>query len=257
MRKPTLLLSLILATTFTANISSVHAETTHYVVEQSLSTTSIGFGQGKRVDENNCPCDALDFTNHYSKYGACAVNDEENRIILTFDQGYENGYTPKILDTLKEKGVQAIFFLTGDYAKKEPELVKRMIDEGHTLGNHGMKHLSLPTLNENGFNEEIMSLHNYVLDEYGYEMQYLRPPCGEYSEQSLEFAHKNGYKTLFWSYAYVDWMVDKQPEPSTSLENLVNSAHSGEIILLHSVSKTNAEILDDAIDRIRDKGFKI
>ncbi len=217
--------------------------------------TVVGYGQGTSVDSENCPCDAVSFNDRYREYNAYAMTPDNRRIIITFDQGYENGYTADILDTLKEKNVRAIFFLTGDYAKKESALVKRMIDEGHVLGNHGMTHASLPKLNCEEAKQEIMTLHDYVLDEYGYEMQYFRFPCGEYSEDSLALVSEAGYKTLFWSYAYVDWQTDSQPDPVSALEGLKNSAHGGEILLLHSVSKTNAQILGSAIDAFRSAGF--
>lgn len=161
------------------------------------------------------------------------------------------------MDTLKEKNVKAIFFLTGDYAQKEDELVKRMIDEGHILGNHGMTHASMPDLSSDKLKEEIMSLHEYVLEKYGYEMQYLRPPCGEYSEQSLALTNELGYKTLMWSFAYVDWKTDDQPDKASALEKIVSSGHSGGIFLLHSVSSTNAAVLGDAIDELRKNGFNL
>lgn len=223
----------------------------------ALDTAKIGYGQGTAVDSENRPVDAAEFNNRYGDLDACALSEEKNRIILTFDQGYENGYTAKILDTLKEKNVSAIFFLTGDYAKKETALVQRMIDEGHILGNHGMTHASLPTLSNDAAKEEIMSLHNFVRDTYGYEMQYFRCPCGEYSESALKTAQDCGYKTLFWSFAYVDWKTDSQPAPSEGLEKLTESAHSGEILLLHSVSSTNTEILGEVIDNFRAKGFTV
>lgn len=223
----------------------------------AADTRKIGYGQGTEMDGDNRPLGAAQFNSSYSGLDAFALSDEKDRIILTFDQGYENGYTSKILDTLKEKGVHAVFFLTGDYAKKEPELVKRMIAEGHVLGNHGMTHASLPELSEDKAKEEIMSLHEYVRNNYGYEMQYFRCPCGEYSEAALETVKSCGYKTVFWSYAYVDWKTDSQPDPSEALEKLVRSAHSGEILLLHSVSSTNAQILGDVIDRLRAEGFKL
>ena len=223
----------------------------------AADTRKIGYGQGTEVDGDNRPLGAAQFNSSYSGLDAFALSDEKDRIILTFDQGYENGYTSKILDTLKEKGVHAVFFLTGDYAKKEPELVKRMIAEGHVLGNHGMTHASLPELSEDKAKEEIMSLHEYVRNNYGYEMQYFRCPCGEYSEAALETVKSCGYKTVFWSYAYVDWKTDSQPDPSEALEKLVRSAHSGEILLLHSVSSTNAQILGDVIDRLRAEGFRV
>lgn len=217
----------------------------------------IGYGQGTAVDSRNRPVDAADFNSRYGGLDACALSEDDNRIIITFDQGYENGYTEKILDTLKEKNVSAIFFLTGDYAKKEKNLVRRMIDEGHVLGNHGMTHASLPLLSPAEAEEEIMSLHNYVLEEYGYEMQYFRCPCGEYSEAALEKVQDCGYKTVFWSFAYVDWKTDSQPSPAEGLQKLTESAHGGEILLLHSVSATNAEILGDLIDNLRAQGFVV
>lgn len=223
----------------------------------AVDNTKIGYGQGTAVDSKNRPADALSFNDRYAEYGACAISPDEKRIIITFDQGYENGYTEKILDTLKEKNVKAVFFLTGDYAKKETALVKRMIDEGHIIGNHGMKHASLPNLSEAEAEEEIMSLHNYVLNNYGYNMQYFRCPCGEYSEQALQTVQKCGYKTVFWSFAYVDWKTDSQPDSAMSIKKLSDSAHGGEILLLHSVSSTNAEILGDVIDNFRKQGFTV
>ncbi len=223
----------------------------------AADSTKIGYGQGTAVDGNNRPVDAAEFNSRYGDIDACALSEDDNRIIITFDQGYENGYTEKILDTLKEKNVSAIFFLTGDYAKKEKALVQRMIDEGHVLGNHGMTHASLPDLSDAEAKEEIMSLHNYVLEEYGYEMQYFRCPCGEYSESALETIKSCGYTTLFWSFAYVDWKTDSQPSAGDGFDKLTRSAHGGEILLLHSVSSTNAEILGSVIDNFREKGYKV
>lgn len=219
--------------------------------------TPIGYGQGTAVDSANRPNDALAFNDRFKQYNAYATTPDRDRIIITFDQGYENGYTADILDTLKEKNVKAVFFLTGDYAKKETALVNRMIAEGHVIGNHGMTHASLPKLTTEEAKAEVMDLHQYVLENYGYEMQYFRFPCGEYSEDSLKIVSELGYKTLFWSYAYVDWQTDCQPEPTTALEGLKNSVHGGEILLLHSVSETNARILGDAIDAFRAAGYEV
>ncbi len=223
----------------------------------AVSGEVIGYGQGTAVDSENRPQDAVAFDAQYAKYDAYATTPDRSRILLTFDQGYENGYTAQILDTLKEKQVSAIFFLTGDYAKKETDLVNRMIAEGHVLGNHGMTHASLPTLTEAEAKAEILDLHQYVLDNYGYEMQYFRCPCGEYSEAALETAQSCGYRTLFWSDAYVDWKTDAQPDPAQSLERLKEHAHGGEILLLHAVSSTNAAILGDLIDALRAEGYTL
>ena len=223
----------------------------------SAAGTAIGYGQGTQVNEQNIPLGALDFDAQYAQYDAYATPPDRNRIIITFDQGYENGYTGRILDVLKEKHVSAIFFLTGDYAKKETELVSRMIQEGHMLGNHGMTHASLPLLDDSAAREEIMSLHEYMQENYDYTMQYFRCPCGEYSEQALKTIQDCGYKTIFWSGAHVDWLTDKQPDPAQSLEKLTHAAHGGEILLLHSVSSTNAQILGELIDRLREQGYSV
>lgn len=216
-----------------------------------------GYGQGTERDAQNRPTGAVAFQEEYAPFGACALSEDENRIILTFDQGYENGFTASILDTLKEKNVTAIFFLTGDYAKKEPELVKRMIAEGHTLGNHGMTHAAIPTLSNAELEQEILSLHSYIEEQYGYQMQYFRPPCGEYDLCSLIKVQSLGYRTVFWSAAYVDWKTDDQPDPAEALRCLTDAAHGGAVYLLHSVSETNAAILGDLIDTLRAKGFTV
>ena len=220
-----------------------------------LPDIPIGYGQGKNLNEKNVPQDALAFNQTFSNLNGYAVTPKEKQIILTFDQGYENGYTAKILDTLKEKHITAIFFLTGDYAKSENELVRRMIHEGHMLGNHTMNHKSIPTLDENSAQEEIISLQEYVSEVYNYDMQYFRFPSGEYSEDSIKLVNKLGLKTVFWSFAYEDWNTDSQPEPTESLDKIISSSHEGEILLLHSVSSTNAQILGNVIDELQAKGF--
>ena len=132
-----------------------------------------------------------------------------------------------------------------------------MIAEGHVLGNHGMTHASLPNCTQTEAMDEIQSLHDYVLQTYDYEMQYFRCPCGEYSEQALQWVQDAGYQTVFWSGAYVDWKTDDQPNPDTAYETLLSTAHGGEILLLHSVSSTNAAILGDVIDGFRAAGYTV
>lgn len=222
----------------------------------SLDSSAVGYGQGRSCNENNCPYGALDFNSAYGEYNALAVTDNDKQICLSFDQGYENGYTDDILDTLKEKNVKAVFFLTGDYAMREQELVRRMISEGHTIGNHGMKHASLPSLSYDDAVEEISSLHDYVKETYGYEMTLFRPPCGEYSEQALAIADHLGYKTMLWSFAYCDWDVNAQPDRTEALNRTTEAAHSGAIYLLHSVSETNCMILPELIDNLKAEGYE-
>lgn len=224
---------------------------------QQLDRTSHGYGQGTEVDENNRPTGAEMFNDEMNQYGCYAMLEDNGEIYLTFDQGYENGYTEPILDTLKEKNVKAVFFLTGDYAERNEKLVKRMLDEGHIIGNHGMKHASLPTLTDEQVRTEIMSLHDFVKEKYNYEMTLFRPPCGEYSEQSMAVCNELGYKTLLWSFAYPDWDVNNQPDPTAAFDKVTKAAHGGGIFLLHSVSSTNAEILGRVIDSLKEQGYTL
>ena len=221
-----------------------------------LSSDQHGYGQGVLTDEQNRTLGALEFNKTYGKYDAAAINEDDDKITLTFDQGYENGYTAQILDTLKEKKVKAVFFLVQDYAERNPGLVKRMIDEGHTVANHSVHHYSMPSLDTETARHEIIDFHEYMKEHFGVEMNMFRPPMGEFSEQSLAVTKKCGYKTVLWSFAYADWDVDKQPEQSQAKEKLINAAHPGAIYLLHSVSATNAAILGDVIDGIRENGFE-
>lgn len=243
-----------------------HIETSPKLTDEeicALDCEKKGFGQGLQVDELNRPLGGLMFNADYTKYDGYALDESDKaakQIYLTFDQGYENGFTAPILDTLKEKNVKAVFFLTGDYAERNKELVRRMIDEGHVLGNHGMKHASIPTLSAESIEKaenEIMSLHEYVKDTYGYEMKYFRPPCGEYSERSVAIAQRLGYKTLFWSFAYADWDVNNQPDCQAAFERISGAAHGGGIFLLHSVSETNCTVLPQVIDSFREQGFEL
>ena len=222
----------------------------------ALSAEKHGYGQGVQLDSGNRPAGAIDFNSTFGKYNAVAIGDKSDKTIrLTFDQGYENGYTAKILDTLKAENVKAEFFLLDDYARRNPELVRRMIDEGHTVGNHSVTHRSMPSLSAEECREEIMGMQKYIKDEFGVEMTDFRPPMGEFSELSLAVTKDCGLRTVLWSYAYADWDPENQPEPSQALEKLKGALHNGAIYLLHSVSATNAEILGDLIRAAREKGY--
>lgn len=223
----------------------------------SLDNSVIGYGQGRECDDCNRPVGAKMFNDQYSVYDGYAILDSDKEIYLTFDQGYENGFTTPILDTLKNKNVKAVFFVTGDYARRNHDLIVRMINEGHIIGNHGMDHASLPKLCLEDAEKEIMSLHDYVKKEYNYEMTYFRPPCGEFSEKALAVCQNLGYKTLLWSFAYPDWDVNNQPEPTAAFERVSTAAHGGGIYLLHSVSSTNSQILGDVIDSLQKQGFTL
>lgn len=235
-----------------AVVEELKAETSDL---NGLSHEKIGYGQGVETDEYNCPVGAVNAQDQYGELGLIALGNDD-KIRLTFDQGYENGYTAKILDTLKEKGVKATFFVVQDYAERNPELVQRMIDEGHTIGNHSVNHLSMPELDYDTCRKEILGFHQYMLDNYDYKMTLFRPPMGEFSEYSLAVAKECGYKTEVWSFAYADWDTNAQPDPDEALHKIVSAAHPGAIYLLHSVSKTNADILGQVIDGIRAEGFE-
>lgn len=221
-----------------------------------LDNTKHGWGQGTNFDDQNRPGSCLEFQEKFGKYDAVFIKENaEGKLYLTFDEGYENGYTAKILDTLKEKNVPAVFFVTYDYASKNPDLIKRMIDEGHVVGNHSYNHPSMPTVSLEKGEEEISKLHAYIKDTFGYEMTLFRPPMGEYSERTLALAQNLGYQSVFWSFAYADWDPKKQPEPGAALKKTVERVHNGAVYLLHAVSETNTQILGDFIDQVRAKGF--
>lgn len=182
---------------------------------------------------------------------------KENSIYLTFDAGYENGYTEKILDVLKKEKVPAVFFLVGNYIEENPEIVRRMVEEGHTVGNHTMTHPDMSAISDkDAFKKELEELSCIYEETTGHKMKKLyRPPQGKYSENNLKQAKELGYKTILWSLAYVDWYVDKQPSREEALNKLNERIHPGAIVLLHSTSKTNAEILEELIKGWKAKGY--
>lgn len=185
-------------------------------------------------------------------------NTNEKVLYLTFDAGYENGCTAKILDTLKEKQVPAAFFLVGNYIRQSPDLVRRMVAEGHTVGNHTMHHYDMSRLSDKAaFSKELTDLEALYKETVGQELpKFYRPPQGIYSEENLEMAQELGYKTLFWSLAYVDWNNDAQPTREAAFAKLLPRTHNGAVVLLHSTSKTNAEILGELIDKWKEAGYR-
>ena len=222
---------------------------------EKLDNTKQGWGQGTQVDDRNRPVGALQFQEKYGKYDAYFIHPTAEKLYLTFDEGYENGYTASILDTLKAKKVSAVFFVTYDYCKRNPELVKRMIAEGHAVGNHSWSHPSMPTVSISEGAGEITKLHDYVQENFGYTMTLFRPPMGEFSERTLALAKQLGYKSVFWSFAYKDWDPDNQIGADAACRKVTSATHPGEILLLHAVSKDNAAILGTVIDRLRSDGY--
>ena len=221
---------------------------------ESMSTKKIVWGFGA-VQNHQQPAEPVGLQNNYADLGARWFVDGKKSICLTFDEGYENGYTPAILDTLKEKNVKAIFFVTYDFAKDNPDLIERMIKEGHVVGNHSYHHYSMDELDVSTAKEEVRFLHDYIKENYNYTMSYFRFPKGEFSEQSLGILRDLRYTSVFWSFAYADWDTEYQPDNAQALKNITDSTHPGEILLLHAVSKTNEQILGDMIDEIRSQGY--
>ena len=195
-----------------------------------------------------------------AKYDAFyAEQTEEKHIYLTFDVGYENGNTASILDTLKKHNVSATFFVVGTYIESDPELVKRMAEEGHIVGNHTWHHPGMSQIAAlDTFKKELVDVEDAYREVTGEEMtKFYRPPQGKYSESNLQMAQELGYKTFFWSLAYVDWYDDNQPTKEEAFDKLLGRIHPGAIVLLHSTSDTNSLILDELIQKWEEMGYTI
>ena len=191
-------------------------------------------------------------------YDAVYLGDAGEKVIyLTFDAGYENGCTEKILDTLKKQEVSAAFFLVGNYLEKNADLIRRMVAEGHIVGNHTMHHPDMSKLSDKeAFSAELTGLEALFKEITGKELpKYYRPPQGIYSEENLKMAKEMGYRTVFWSLAYADWNNDSQPTKEQAFEKLIPRIHNGAVVLLHSTSKTNGEILDELLTKWKEMGY--
>ena len=223
---------------------------------QVLSNKKIGWGI-KRNDNHEQPDLGSENKRLIEENGDIAIGNKNYKFVyLTFDQGYEAGYTSKILDVLKENNVSATFFITGHYLNTQPELVKRMIDEGHIIGNHTCNHPSMPDVDDNKLKEEITKLHIAIYEKFGYEMKYLRPPKGEYSQRTLALTKSLGYTTVMWSFAYDDWDENKQGREEYAKDKILSNLHNGEVMLLHATSKDNCNILDEVIKEIKSQGYE-
>ena len=193
-----------------------------------------------------------------SELGAAYLDEDGGKVLyLTFDAGYENGYTEQILDVLKKQEVPAAFFLVGDYLERFADLVRRMVKEGHIVGNHTLRHPDMQKLDDAAFEAELRGVEELYTDITGQTLpQYYRPPQGLYSEENLKKAREMGYRTVFWSLAYADWDNNDQPDPDAAVEKLTSRTHDGAVILLHATSKTNAQILDRLLSRWKDMGYR-
>ena len=210
-------------------------------------------------EEGQCPQGNASIE-ELAEYNAYYAQDTEEKVLyLTFDAGYENGNTETILNALKKHNVSATFFVVGTYIESEPELIQRMIDEGHTVGNHTWHHPNMSgieTMEE--FKKELTDVEDAFRQTTGQEMtKYYRPPQGIYSESNLEMAKELGYQTFFWSLAYVDWYADDQPTKEEAFDKLLGRIHPGAIVLLHSTSSTNAEILDELLTKWEEMGYQV
>jgi len=213
----------------------------------------LGYGTSGEKPIGNATADELSENNAYY-----VGNGDDKVIYLTFDAGYENGYTEKILDILKEEEVPAAFFLVGTYIRDNSDIVCRMADEGHIVGNHTMNHPDMSAISDKAaFVKELTKAEEEYFTVTGEEMpKFYRPPQGKYNEANLKMADESGYMTVFWSLAYVDWNVDDQPTKEQAFEKLIPRIHPGAIVLLHSTSKTNADILKELITKYKELGYE-
>ncbi len=220
-----------------------------------LSKEKVIWGPGTIYNDNNQPTACVSLQEKYGDLGAIFLNNDK-KIYLTFDLGYEAGFTNDILDVLKESNAKATFFLTGSYANKNEEIIQRIINEGHTVGNHSFSHPDMTTISDEECKEEIMKVHNIIKDKYNYESYLFRFPAGDFSEHALAIAADCGYQSIFWSFAYNDWDNSKQPDVKSALTKVTDRLHPGAVYLLHPM-ETNSKILSDFIKTARSKGYEI
>ena len=218
----------------------------------SVSDWGLSFQTEGQPPVGNVPADTL------LQWNAYYVGDtSKNTIYLTFDAGYENGCTGAILDALKKHNAPACFFVVGNFIDSAPELVQRMVDEGHIVGNHTLHHPDMSSISsKDAFAAELNGLEEKFTALTGQPMQkFYRPPQGKFSEENLKQAQELGYTTVFWSLAYVDWYTDNQPTNEQAFAKLLPRIHNGAIVLLHSTSETNARILDELLTRWENEGY--
>lgn len=223
-----------------------------------LSTTEYSWYFNPREDGKQPePIKEAEFFKKYDSY--YVGNSKDKTLYLSFDAGYESGNTEKILDTLKKHNAKAQFFVVESYIEKNPELIKRMVKEGHLVCNHSKNHPSMAGITDfEKFKEEITSVEKAYKKVTGKDMpKYFRPPMGKFSEKSLKYTQDLGYKSIFWSFAYVDWYEDNQPTHEFAKEKIYSRTHPGAIVLLHPNSKTNTEILDEVITHWKKDGYKL
>ncbi len=234
------------------------AENTHIINGDFYSFDNKGSGWGFVKKKGLEPEIYKSTAQMFETYSTYYLDPKRTKnIYLTFDEGYENGYTATILDILKEEKVPAAFFITGPYLEKETALVDRMVNEGHVVGNHTVNHPNLHKLQDpQKIADELGGLNHVFFEKYGKNMKYMRPPEGEYSRRVLAVAQNLGYKTILWSFAYKDWDTKNQKGKDYAFNQVTPYLHDGAIILLHAVSKDNTEALRDIINYARQNGYR-
>ncbi|MGE5474510.1 MAG: delta-lactam-biosynthetic de-N-acetylase [Ignavibacteriales bacterium] len=209
-----------------------------------------------RKKDNLPPAFTKQYVELADKYGAIYIGDTTKKTIyLTFDEGYENGYTPMILDALKDNQVKAAFFITMPFLKNNSDLVERMLNEGHIVGNHTVHHPSLPDVSDEKIEKELVDLDLYLKEKAGVSMKFMRAPKGEFSERTLKISKDLGYTNVFWSFAYDDWDIKKQKGADNAYNKVINNIHNGAVLLLHAVSSDNAQALDRIIKELKAQGY--
>jgi len=243
--------SIVIFSAFVVFLASAAA-----VFAEELRPYHFGF---KRSVDGRLPSIAQEgFRDLLQQYGAIFLGDTRKKeLYLTFDNGYENGYTARILDVLKEKKVPAAFFVTGHYVNGQEDLLRRMINEGHIVGNHSWSHPDMTRISPGQIKEELEKVKREVANRTGYrEMRFMRPPRGIFNERTLAVSRELGYTNVFWSIAYKDWDTARQMGWKYAYDNVMRQLHPGAVILLHSVSRDNAEALGKIIDDARSRGYE-
>ena len=229
-----------------------HLETSGQILHPETENWGLGFGQTGEKPTGNVSAEEL------KKYHAAYMDPTDEKVIyLTFDAGYENGNTPAILEALKKHDASATFFVVGNYLETSPELVKQMVAEGHTVGNHTFHHLEMSKISDAAsFEKELKDVETLYQKITGEKLtRFYRPPQGKYNTQNLQMAGDLGYKTFFWSLAYVDWIQNQQPTKEAAFDKLLKRIHPGAVVLLHSTSSTNAQSLDELLTKWEEMGY--
>lgn len=226
-------------------------------VTYALSNKPIHWGFKRAVDEQPAEAGA-EYDRILEKHRAFYKGNPDKKILyLTFDSGYENGFTPKILEVLKKEKVPAAFFVTGQFLRSQPELSKQIVEEGHIIGNHSWSHPDFTQTDDASIREELRKVKERTKELTGQKkMKYLRPPRGVFSERTLQIANEEGYTHVFWSLAFVDWNINQQKGWRYAYDNIMSRVHPGCIILLHSVSQDNADALEQAIKDLKKRGYE-